>query len=395
MTAPAPGTDWTLECSACATRRGPEGLPTVCERCGMPWLVRYPSRALTLVDRAELRRRHGMWRYRPFLPLTPDEEPITLGEGDTPLLRIERTGSRLGAPDLWVKDEGVNPTGSFKARGLSAAVTRAVAAGAERFVLPTAGNAGVAAAAYAARAGRRVRVYAPRTTPRTILSQIATFGADLVLLDGHIGDCGRASRQYAEETGAFDLSTLREPYRIEGKKTLGLELAMQLGWTLPGAIVYPTGGGTGLIGMWKAFQELRDAGWVRDALPRMYTVQSTGCAPVLRAFEAGADRCEPWEDPWTIASGLRVPAPLGGALMLRALRESGGGAVAVSDEALARTASETTRETGIDFSPEGGAALEAVRQLVASRAVSGEDRVVVFNTGAGWLYRDPADLPPV
>ena len=395
MTAPAPGTDWTLECSACATRRGPEGLPTVCERCGMPWLVRYPSRALTLVDRAELRRRHGMWRYRPFLPLTPDEEPITLGEGDTPLLRIERTGSRLGAPDLWVKDEGVNPTGSFKARGLSAAVTRAVASGAERFVLPTAGNAGVAAAAYAARAGRRVRVYAPRTTPRTILTQIATFGADLVLLDGHIGDCGRASRQYAEETGAFDLSTLREPYRIEGKKTLGLELAMQLGWTLPGAIVYPTGGGTGLIGMWKAFQELRDAGWVRDALPRMYTVQSTGCAPVLRAFEAGADRCEPWEDPWTIASGLRVPAPLGGALMLRALRESGGGAVAVSDEALARTASETTRETGIDFSPEGGAALEAVRQLVASRAVSGEDRVVVFNTGAGWLYRDPADLPPV
>ncbi|MGN6391473.1 MAG: threonine synthase [Gemmatimonadales bacterium] len=395
MTAPAPGTDWTLECSACATRRGPEGLPTVCERCGMPWLVRYPSRALTLVDRAELRRRHGMWRYRPFLPLTPDEEPITLGEGDTPLLRIERTGSRLGAPDLWVKDEGVNPTGSFKARGLSAAVTRAVASGAERFVLPTAGNAGVAAAAYAARAGRRVRVYAPRTTPRTILTQIATFGADLVLLDGHIGDCGRASRQYAEETGAFDLSTLREPYRIEGKKTLGLELAMQLGWTLPGAIVYPTGGGTWVIGMWKAFQELRDAGWVRDALPRMYTVQSTGCAPVLRAFEAGADRCEPWEDPWTIASGLRVPAPLGGALMLRALRESGGGAVAVSDEALARTASETTRETGIDFSPEGGAAVEAVRQLVASRAVSGEDRVVVFNTGAGWLYRDPADLPPV
>ena len=238
-------------------------------------------------------------------------------------------------------------------------------------------------------------MYAPQTTPRTILSQIAAFGADLVLLEGHIGDCGRASRQYAEETGAFDLSTLREPYRIEGKKTLGLELAMQLGWTLPRVIVYPTGGGTGLIGMWKAFQELRDAGWVRDELPRMYTVQSTGCAPVVRAFDAGADRCESWEDPWTIASGLRVPAPLGGALMLRALRESGGGAVAVTDDALARTASEATRETGVDFSPEGGAAVEAVRQLVASGAVSENDRIVVFNTGAGWLYREPGDLPPV
>jgi threonine synthase len=395
VTAPALGADWTLECSACGARRGPEGLPTVCERCGMPWLVRYPSRVLTLVDRAELRRRHGMWRYRPFLPLLPDEEPITLGEGDTPLLRIDRIGSGLGVPDLWVKDEGVNPTGSFKARGLSAAVTRAVAAGAERFVLPTAGNAGVAAAAYGARAGKPVRVYAPQTTPRTIVSQIAAFGADLVLLEGHIGDCGRASRQYAEETGAFDLSTLREPYRIEGKKTLGLELAMQLGWTLPRAIVYPTGGGTGLIGMWKAFQELRDAGWVRDELPRMYTVQSTGCAPVVRAFDAGADRCESWKDPWTIASGLRVPAPLGGALMLRALRESAGGAVAVTDDALARTASEATRETGVDFSPEGGAAVEAVRQLVASGAVSENDRIVVFNTGAGWLYREPGDLPPV
>jgi threonine synthase len=389
------GADWTLECSSCGAARGPQGLPTVCDRCGMPWLVRYPSRVPTLLDRAELRRRHGMWRFRSFLPLLPEEEPVSLGEGDTPLLRVERTGQRLGATDLWVKDEGANPTGSFKARGLGAAITRAVAAGAERFVLPTAGNAGVAAAAYAARAGRPVRVYAPRTTPPTILSQIRAFGGDLVLLEGHIGDCGRASRAHAAETGALDLSTLREPYRIEGKKTLGLELAMQFGWTLPQAIIYPTGGGTGLIGMWKAFQELLAAGWVRGALPRMYTVQSSGCAPVVRAFAAGAEECEAWMEPWTVASGLRVPAPLGGRLMLRVLRESQGGAVAVSDGALEAEAAHATRETGIDFSPEGGAALAAVGALLASGALRPDDRILAFNTGAGWLYRHPGELPLV
>jgi len=389
------GADWTLECSSCGAKHGPEGLPTVCDRCGMPWLVRYPSRAPTLLDRAELRRRHGMWRYRPFLPLLPGEEPVTLGEGDTPLLRIDRTGRRLGAADLWVKDEGANPTGSFKARGLSAAITRAVAAGADRFVLPTAGNAGVAAAAYGARAGRPVRVYAPRSTPPTILSQIRAFGGDLVLLDGHIGDCGRVSRAYAAETGALDLSTLREPYRIEGKKTLGLELAMQLGWTLPQAIIYPTGGGTGLIGMWKAFQELLAAGWVQGTLPRMYSVQSTGCAPVVRAFTAGAQACDAWDEPWTVASGLRVPAPLGGRVMLEVLRESSGGAVAVDDAALEQEATLATRETGIDFSPEGGATLAGVAALLASGELRPGDLIVAFNTGAGWLYREPGELPPV
>jgi threonine synthase len=395
-TAPAlHGADWTLECSHCGAVRGPAGLPTVCDHCGMPWLVRYPSRAPTLLDRAELRRRHGMWRYRPFLPLLPGEEPITLGEGDTPLLRIDRTGRRLGARDLWVKDEGANPTGSFKARGLSAAITRAVAAGVDRVVLPTAGNAGVAAAAYGARAGCPVRVYAPRTTPPTILSQIRAFGADLVLVDGHIGDCGNASRAYASETGALDLSTLREPYRIEGKKTLGLELAMQLGWTLPHAIIYPTGGGTGLIGMWKAFQELLAAGWVQGALPRMYSVQSTGCAPVVRAFVDRAEACDAWDEPWTVASGLRVPAPLGGRVMLQVLRASGGGAAAVDDAALEREATLASRETGVDFSPEGGAALAGVAALLASGELRPDDVIVAFNTGAGWLYREPGDLPPV
>jgi threonine synthase len=335
-----------------------------------------------------------MWRFRSFLPLTQDEQPVSLGEGDTPLLAIPRIASRLGFSDLWLKDEGVNPTGSFKARGLSAAITRAVAAGAERFVLPTAGNAGVAASAYGARAGVSVRVYAPSSTPRTILSQILALGGELILLEGHIGDCGKASREYAKDCGAFDLSTLREPYRIEGKKTLGLELAMQLDWRLPDAIIYPTGGGTGLIGMWKAFQELRRANWTTDPAPRMYTVQSSGCAPVVRAFAAGAAECEPWPDPWTIASGLRVPAPLGGRLMLRILRETGGGAVSVSDDSLVAEARRGSEEEGLDLSPEGGAALAAIAALRRLGELLPDERIVVFNTGAGWLYRNPADLPP-
>ena len=388
MTAPVLP-DWILLCSACDAHREPAGLPSVCDRCGQPWLVRYPGRRLGLSDRTAVERGSGMWRYRPLLPLMPGEEPVSLGEGDTPLLAIPRTGKRLGLAALLVKDEGTNPTGSFKARGLSAAVTRAAAAGAASFVLPTAGNAGVAAAAYGTRAGAPVRVYAPRTTPRAILSQIVAFGGDLVLVDGHIGDCGRQAREHAARTGAVDLSTLREPYRIEGKKTLGLELAQQLGWTLPEAIVYPTGGGTGLIGMWKAFAELLEAGWVSGRQPKMFSVQSSGCAPVVRAFAMGAEGCESWDDPWTEASGLRVPAPLGGRLMLRALRDVGGSALAVDDPVLLETARRASREEGIDFSPEGGAALAAVGPLLAGGFIRPSDRVVVFNTGAGWLYRDP------
>jgi threonine synthase len=335
-----------------------------------------------------------MWRFRPFMPLTPSETPVTLGEGDTPLLACPRLAARIGIEDLWVKDEAANPTGAFKARGLSAAVTRAVAAGVTSFVIPTAGNAGVSAAAYAARAGATVRVYAPRSTPNAILAQIVTFGAELKLLDGHIGDCGKAARAWAGETGAMDLSTLREPYRIEGKKTLGLEIAMQYGWSLPQAIIYPTGGGTGLIGMWKAFAELREAGWVTDPPPRMYTVQSTGCAPIVRAFEAGADRSEPWPEPWTSASGLRVPGPLGDRLILQALRESGGSAVAVPDAELERDAMLGAAIEGIDFSPEGGAAIAAARALAGQGRIAPGERVVVFNTGAGWLYRTPGELLP-
>jgi threonine synthase len=384
--------DWHLECSDCGAIAPADGLMTVCPSCGRPWLVRYDGRSHPITERAEIRRGHGMWRFRSFLPIMPNEAPVTLGEGDTPLLAAPRLGAELGLARLWIKDEGCNPTGSFKARGLSAAITRATLAGANRFVIPTAGNAGVASSAYAARAGATVRVYAPQTTPRTILAQINAFGADLVLIDGHIGDCGKAAKAWATETGAVDLSTLREPYRIEGKKTLGLEIAMQMNWTLPDAIIYPTGGGTGLIGMWKAFDELREAGWVTDPLPRLYSVQSTGCAPVVRAFDTGASLAEPWADPWTLASGLRVPGPLGDKIMLRALRETGGAAMAVTDEAMTNRASRGMQLEGIDFSPEGGASLAAAQALVTTGAIQPSDRVIVFNTGAGWLYRDPSEL---
>ncbi len=379
--------DWYLECSDCGARAEPDGTPGVCTACGRPLLVRYPDRIHPMTERAELRRRSSMWRFRSFMPLVSGEEPVSLGEGDTPLLAMPRLAARLGIPVMLLKDEASNPTSSFKARGLSAAITRATLAGVNRFVVPTAGNAGVASAAYAARAGATVRVYAPRTTPATILAQITTFGGDLVLLDGHIGDCGKASKEFAAETGAMDLSTLREPYRIEGKKTLGLEIAMALGWKLPNVIIYPTGGGTGLIGMWKAFVELAAAGWVTDPMPRFYSVQSTGCAPIVRAFESGADVATPWQEPWTIASGLRVPGPLGDKLMLRILRESGGGAVAVDDARMEELAGIGAATEGVDFAPEGGASLAAAAELVARGEISATDRVVLFNTGAGVLYR--------
>lgn len=378
--------DWSLECSGCRQTASADGLRTVCPGCGSPWLVRYARTVPRQAREALIARGHTMWRYREFLPLTGAEEPVSLGEGGTPLLRAHRLAERLGLDDLWIKDEAANPTGSFKARGLAAAVTRAVLARATRFVLPTAGNAGVAAAAYGARAGASVRVYAPKTTPGPLLGQIAAYGAELITIDGHIGDCGRLSRAHAAETQAFDLSTLREPYRIEGKKTLGLEIAEQFGWRLPGAVIYPTGGGTGLIGMWKVFRELIDAGWASAPMPRLFSVQAAGCAPVVKAFESGASACEPWPDPWTVASGLRVPGPLGGTLMLRALRESGGGAVAVSDEELTADAGLLASLEGVDACPEGGAAVTALRHLLERGTISRNERVVVFNTGAGVLY---------
>lgn len=330
-----------------------------------------------------------MWRYATVMPLADSEAPVSLGEGVTPMHEVPKLARQLGVRRLWIKDEGLNPTGSFKARGMSAAVTRARYLGVPGFVVPTAGNAGAALSAYGAAAGLPVRVYAPASTPRPILDTICAFGAELLLVEGHIGDAGKQARAFAAESGYFDVSTLREPYRIEGKKTMGIEVAEQLDWRLPTHIVYPTGGGTGLIGMWKVFTEMKAWGWLDRSvpLPRMIVAQAAGCAPIVRAFSAGQDRATPWENPVTHASGLRVPGPLGDQLILRALRESGGEGLAVSEEAIAAATRRVSRETGIDAAPEGGCALAVTEQLIASHRIGADAEIVVFNTGSGASYR--------
>jgi len=333
--------------------------------------------------------RWDMWRYGAVLPLADGEQPVSLGEGATPLHELPHLAREVGVRRLWVKDEGVNPTASFKARGMSAAVTRAKALGVPGLVVPTAGNAGAALAAYGAAARIPVRVYAPESTPRPLLDTIRALGAELVTVAGHIGDAGKAGRAFAAESGYFDASTLREPYRIEGKKTMGIELAEQLGWRLPDAIVYPTGGGTGLIGMWKVFAEMRDAGWLDagERLPRMIVAQAEGCQPMVRAFHERAEKAVPWENPTTHASGLRVPGPLGDRLILRALYESEGDAAAASEDAIRDATRRLSHASGVDAAPEGGCTLAVLETLVREGRLSRDAEVVLFNTGSGAAYR--------
>jgi threonine synthase len=379
-------TAWTLECSAGDYAAPGGAAASVCPTCGQPLLVRYAAlpRERTVAPRWDL------WRYRALLPIGPDVSPVTLGEGGTPLTELPALARELGVRRLWVKDEALNPTASFKARGMSAAVTRARALGAPGLVVPTAGNAGAALAAYGAAAGVPVRVYAPESTPRAILDTIRAMGASLELVAGHIGDAGRAARAFAAESGYVDMSTLREPYRVEGKKTMGIELAEQLGWRLPDAIIYPTGGGTGLIGMWKAFAELRDAGWLdpSERLPRMVVAQASGCMPIVRAFADGRDRATAWENPETYASGLRVPGPLGDRLILRALAESRGEAAAVIEATIRRATARLAHASGIDAAPEGGCALAVLDLLLQAGRLDRDSEVLVFNTGSGASYRD-------
>jgi len=344
----------------------------------------HAPRLAALKERLSVREA-DLWRYAELLP-----DPgfsISLGEGFTPLIAAQATGRAAGCPGLLIKDESANPTGSFKDRGLSVAVAMAKALGAKAGALPSAGNAGSAAAAFGARARLPIHVFLPADTPRSFFGEVEAFGAVLHKVDGHIGDAGRAMRELLAGEGWFDLSTLKEPYRVEGKKTMGYEVAEQLGWTLPDAVLYPTGGGTGLIGMWKAFEEMETLGWIAPGRrPRMYAVQSQGCAPVVRAFEAGKDRAEPWADPKTAASGIRVPAPFADRLILRILRESGGGAVAVQEGEIAGAAREIARHEGILPAPEGAACLLALSRLLALGAIAPRDRVVLFNTGTGLKY---------
>ena len=378
--------EW-LECSRCHKATGLEGLPGLCAACGGVLLARYrlDDAARTLTPERLRQRPLNQWRYAEVLP--GSERTITLGEGMTPLHRANFLGQSTGLRNLFIKDESLNPTGSFKARGMSTAVTMALGCGARRLALPSAGNAGGAAAAYGALAGLAVDLFLPLDTPEPFRLEAAAYGATVHLVDGDISDCGALVRKGGEREGWFDLSTLKEPYRLEGKKTMGYELAEQFDWQLPDVLIYPTGGGTGLIGMWKAFEELQQLGLLRSPRrPRMVVVQAEGCAPVVKAYESGASQSTPWPEPRTYAAGLRVPTVIGDRLILQALRESGGTALTVTEDEMARAQLEMARGEGIFPAPEGGATLAAARRLAASGEIDAEERVVLFNTGSGLKY---------
>jgi threonine synthase len=377
-----------LECGWCGSRYDADRLHTLCPDCRRPLLARYDLEAARRAVGRDVASRpdRSIWRVPELMPVREQRHRITLGEGNTPLLASSRLGEALGITPLYIKDESVNPTTSFKARGMAAAVSRALELGATSLSVPSAGNAAGALAAYAARAGLSAHVYMPADVPAPFVVECRALGASVTLVDGLITDCGAAAATDAARHGRFDLSTLKEPYRLEGKKTLGYELAEQLGWELPDVVVYPTGGGTGLVGMWKAFDELEALGWIGPKRPRMVTVQGDGCAPIVRAFERGDDTAEPWEDAETIADGLRVPAAVGDFLMLRALRESGGTAVAVSDAAMIDGANRMGALAGIFAAPEGGATVAAVEALVSRGWIQPGERVVLFNTGSGHKY---------
>lgn len=379
-----------LECGLCGLEHEARQLHNLCRNCGKPLLVRYDlTRSKTTLTKESLAsRRADMWRYREVLPVDSDANIVSLGEGWTPLLRATRLGKAVGVHQLYIKDESQNPTQSFKARGMAAAVSMAKELGAKKLAVPSAGNAAGALAAYAARAGLRAFIFMPRDTPRANIVECEQTGAEVTLMDGLITDCGAEVARRKDAAGWFDVSTLKEPYRVEGKKTLGYELAEQLNWELPEVIIYPTGGGTGLIGMWKAFAEMEEMGWIGSRRPRMVTVQAAGCAPIVRAFEQGNRFADEFPNAATTASGLRVPKAVGDFLILDALRQSGGTAVAVTDEELIAATREIGAAEGIFCAPEGAACLPALRVLVEDGFIDPGDRVVLFNTGSGVKYME-------
>jgi threonine synthase len=380
-----------LECSATGERHAAD-VPHNLSRAGKPLLVRYDLDGVrTALSKAALAQRpHDLWRYRELLPVRRVSDIVSLGEAITPLVAMGKLAKTLGAAEILIKDEGRLPTGSFKARGLVMAVSMAKALGVAHMAMPTNGNAGAALAAYATRAGIKTTIFCPEDTPEVNVSEIALQGASVYRVNGLIDDCGKIVAAGTAKVGWFDTSTLKEPYRIEGKKTMGLELAEQLGWEVPDVILYPTGGGTGLIGMWKAFAELEVIGFIGGKRPRMVAVQAAGCAPIVRAFEAGVEHAPRWEDAQTIAAGIRVPQALGDFLILRAVRESGGFAIAVPDDAITAAIDEVARTEGFLLCPEGAATYAALKQALADGRIRRDERAVLFNCATGLKY----PLPP-
>jgi threonine synthase len=385
-----------LECTSCGLRHDSSRLQNLCTKCQRPLFAVLGLADVSKLDGLKLSslpetlgmREKSMWRYRELLPLPADSKPVSLGEGGTPLLCMKRFAKDV---DLWVKDESQNPTQSFKARGMSVAVSMAKYLGATKLAVPSAGNAGSALAAYAACAGLEAHVFMPRDAPRANVIECRELGAHVTLIDGLITDCGTEIARRKEREDWFDMSTLKEPYRIEGKKTLGFELAEQLNWSLPDAILYPTGGGTGLIGMWKAFEEMETLGWIGRKRPRMFSVQASGCAPIVRAFEAGEKLAAEFINARTIAAGLRVSKAIGDFLILRILRESNGGAIAVDDEEMISVTREVGSTEGLFVAPEGAACFTALRSLLRTGKINSRERIVIFNTGSGIKYLDCYD----
>lgn len=376
-----------LECGRCGETLDPEQLLNLCPTCRSPLLARYDLAAAGRAMRREAMagRPATLWRYAEVLPVRDPAFRLTLGEGWTPLLPAHRLGAALGLRHLYIKEEGLNPTGSFKARGMAVAVARACELGAPGFVLPSAGNAGGAAAAYAAQAGRPAHVFLPADTPRAFFQECAAFGAQVTAVPGHIGTAGRAAAEESARSGSFLLTTLQEPYRVEGKKTMAFELVEQMGG-VPDVVVYPAGGGTGIVGMWKGFAEMEALGWIGSARPRLALVQAAGCAPLVRAFLQGSEQAVPWENPATVALGLRVPAAIADFLILRAVRESKGTAVAVDEGAIRNGGDRLSRDEGLLACPESGAALAGLEELLRRGWVQPEERVVLFSTGNGYKY---------
>lgn len=377
-----------LVCSVCNQQYSADTIQTFCTSCNAPLLARYNLEKIqqTLHRDQVTQRSRGIWRWAELLPVRDSQYRLTLGEGDTPLLQSACLGKELNLPHLYIKDEGQNPTGSFKARGLVMAVARGCELGVHSFVIPTAGNAGGALAAYAAASHSEAHIYMPKDAPLINQKEVVITGASLVLVDGLITDAAQLAKAEAQGKGWYDVSTFKEPYRVEGKKTMGLELAEAFNWHLPDVIIYPTGGGTGLVGMWKAFAELASLGWISSHKPRMVAVQAQGCAPIVKAFQQGAKRASPWKDAHTIASGLRVPVAFADRLILQALYESHGTAIAVSDEEIIRAQKELAQKEGILAAPEGAATLAGLKHLVQSGWVKPEEKIVLFNTGSGLKY---------